>query len=272
MLEHVRKNNVERFKGFGSLYDRNRPAAPEEVVRILEMYLGEPPQTVVDVGCGTGLSTFLWLDRAEQIVGIEPSPDMRGVAEEKWRAAGSPDKLSFREGYSDDLELPDGSADLITCSQSFHWMDPQPSLAEFSRVLRPGGVFAAYDCDWPPVLNEEIEAAYLALNERSDRRAAELSPEREQAHKRSKDEHLRQIRDSGLFRYSREIVFHNWEVCDAERYTSIALSQGGHQTAIKRGAQDVADMAEEFRRQADEFFGGEAKDMLFSYRMRLGVK
>ena len=41
------------------------------------------------------------------------------------------------------------SADIVTCSQSFHWMEPEPTLAEIARILRPGGVFAAYDYDWP---------------------------------------------------------------------------------------------------------------------------
>ena len=271
-MEHIRKNNVERFAGFGELYDRSRPSAPEEVVRILETYLQETPRRVADVGCGTGLSTFLWLDRAQQIVGIEPGAGMRGIAEAKWEAAGRPGQLEFREGYSDALDLEDGWADVVTCSQSFHWMNPQPSLAEFARVLRPGGVFAAYDCDWPPVLNADIEAAYAEFAALADRRAAELAPEEQQAHKWPKEDHLRQIRESGLFRYTREVLFHNREVCDAERYTNIALSQGGMQSAIKRGAEDVAAQAEAFGQAVDTFFAGKERDVLFSYRMRLGVK
>ncbi len=272
MLEHIRKNNVDRFAGFGELYDRNRPAAPEEAVRILETYLEGTPDTVVDVGCGTGLSTFLWLNRALRIYGIEPSSDMRGVAEAKWEAAGRPDSLTFREGYSDDLGFENDSVDLVTCSQSFHWMNPQPTLAEFARVLRPGGVFAAYDCDWPPVLNADVEADYLDLYHLAERRSRELSPEEEQAYKWPKDQHLRQIEESGQFRYVREIVFHNWENCDAARYLGLALSQGGTQAAIRLGAEDVQASAEQLGRTVESFFAGKEKQILFSYRMRLGVK
>lgn len=272
MLESIRKNNVDRFAGFGELYDRSRPAAPPEVVRILESYLGRPPRRVADVGCGTGLSTFLWLDRADEIVGIEPGADMRAVAEAKWEAAGQPARLSFRAGYSDALALEDGWADLLTCSQSFHWMNPQPSLAEFARVLRPGGVFAAYDCDWPPALNADVEAAYADFAALADRRSSELAPPGEQAHKWPKDRHLAEIEDSGLFRYSRKIVFHHWETCDAQRYVNLALSQGGTQNAIKRGAQDVEAAADGFRQRVERFFDGKEKEVLFGYRMRLGVK
>lgn len=272
MSDSIRKNNVDRFAGFGELYDRNRPAAPEEAIRILETYLEGTPDTVVDVGCGTGLSTFLWLDRARRVYGIEPSRDMRGMAETKWEAAGRPESLTFREGYSDRLDFADGTVDLITCSQSFHWMNPQPTLAEFARLLRPGGVFAAYDCDWPPVLSADLEAAYMELYELAERRANELSREDERAHKWPKEQHLRQIEESGHFRYAREIVFHNRERCDASRYLGIALSQGGTQAAIRLGAEDVKALSESFGRRAEAFFDGRTKEVLFGYRMRLGVR
>ena len=88
-MQDIRRNNVERFKGFGTLYDQNRPAAPTEVVDILTTYLGSTPRMVADIGCGTGLSSWIWLNEAERIIGFEPSDDMRSVAESKWESAGS---------------------------------------------------------------------------------------------------------------------------------------------------------------------------------------
>jgi len=44
-------------------------------------------------------------------------------------------------------DLPDGCADIVTCSQSLHWMVPESTFAEVARILRPGGVFATYDYD-----------------------------------------------------------------------------------------------------------------------------
>ena len=272
MSEQIRSNNVERFTGFGSLYDQSRPTAPPEIIEILEMYLQRSPEHVADVGCGTGLSTFLWLDRAKQIIGIEPSSDMRQIAEDKRQAVGNPSSLTFSEGYSDNLDLPDAWADLITCSQSFHWMDPQPTLSEFARVLRPDGIFAAYDCDWPPVVNLELEEAYKELSALAERRVSELSPTVDQAYKWNKDAHLQQIIDSGHFRYAKEIVFHHWETFDAARYVNLALSQGATQGAIKLGAEDVLLAAERFRSHTEAFFAGQSKKILFSYRMRLGMK
>jgi len=83
---------------------------------------------------------------------------------------------------------------------------------------------------------------------------------------------LIQIQKSGLFRFAKEIVFHNWEQCDATRYTNIALSQGALQTAIKLGADDLHQAVENFRNQVVDAFAGETLDVLFSYRMRLAIK
>jgi len=44
--------NAARFGEFADLYDAVRPACPGYAVDILTRYLGRPPQTVVDIGCG----------------------------------------------------------------------------------------------------------------------------------------------------------------------------------------------------------------------------
>ncbi|GJM69351.1 hypothetical protein HMSSN036_15670 [Paenibacillus macerans] len=53
------------------------------------MYLGRAPEYVADVGCGTGLSTMIWLKHAERVIGIEPNDDMRGVALSRLRETGA---------------------------------------------------------------------------------------------------------------------------------------------------------------------------------------
>lgn len=73
--------NVERFSGFADRYDAWRPQPPVVVAKILiQLSGGEAPGLVVDVGSGTGLSTFLWAGRARRVVGIEPNADMRTAA------------------------------------------------------------------------------------------------------------------------------------------------------------------------------------------------
>jgi SAM-dependent methyltransferase len=151
-------------------------------------------------------------------------------------------------------------------------MDPSSTLQEISRCLRPGGVFAAYDCDWPLVLQPGIEARYNQLIAASDALLAELQPAAEQARKWDKEGHLARIKASGAFTYAREIVFHNTEPCDAERYIGLALSQGGIQTVLKLGSSALEQDIAEFSAEVEDYFQGRTLEVLISYRMRVGVK
>ena len=67
--------NAGRFRGFAGLYHDARPACPEYVTDVLTRYLGRRPGTVVDMGCGTGRSTLVWRDKADQIIGVDPGED-----------------------------------------------------------------------------------------------------------------------------------------------------------------------------------------------------
>lgn len=266
------QSNVVRFKGFQNEYDRYRPQAPRLVTELLTGYLKRRPALVVDLGCGTGLSTFLWLAAADSVIGIEPGDDMRGKALEKWKALGSPEGISFIPGYSNALGLPPESADIVTCSQSFHWMEPVSTLKEAGRVLKAGGIFAAYDCDWPPVLEPSIETLYHELIEQAEAIIGRRLPAEERAFKWNKDEHLRRIKDSGEFAFAREVVFHNTERCDAERYVGLTLSQGGVQTVLRLGGGELDETIAVYREEVERYFDGRTLETLLSYRIKLGIK
>jgi SAM-dependent methyltransferase len=46
------------------------------------------------------------------------------------------------DGRAEATTLPDRSIDLITVAQSIHWFEPEPTKAEFLRILKPGGWLA----------------------------------------------------------------------------------------------------------------------------------
>ena len=113
---------------------------------------------MVDLGSGTGSRAGLGA-RADRVVGVEANPAMLTRA----RATTSAANVTFAEGYADATGLEAGSADIVTCAQSFHWMDPTAVLPEVARVLRPGGVFGAYDYDIVPVIEPQVDAAFAAV-------------------------------------------------------------------------------------------------------------
>ena len=64
------------WAGKASSYDRVRPSPPPALLDLLTQVIHLPrPTLVVDVGSGTGLSTAVWGERAERVIGIEPNAD-----------------------------------------------------------------------------------------------------------------------------------------------------------------------------------------------------
>jgi SAM-dependent methyltransferase len=251
--------------GFAAGFDSNRPAPPPVLLDILCLEARvDRPRLVVDLGSGTGLSTRPWADRAEQVIGVEASPEMRAQAE----AATSAENVRFVQAYAQATGLPDGEADLVTCSQALHWMEPEPTFAEAARLLRPGGVFAAYDYDWPPVVSWEIEAAFEELMRRV--RAGRAPDGRGMRY--SKEGHLERIRSSGHFRYAREIVFHSRDRADATRIVGMALSLGPLAVLLNDGLSEEELGLTALRDAANRALGDREAEIFVGYRIRIGVR
>lgn len=260
--------NVQRFSGFASTYDRYRPQPPAIIADILtQIAQGAGLGLVVDLGCGTGLSTRIWANRARQVIGVEPSEDMRYEAH---RQTNSPN-ISYRSGLSHATGLDDRCADIVTCSQSLHWMAPQATFAEAARILRAGGVFAAIDCDWPPTTSSwEIDAAYAEFMKRVS--AIEQQRSLSDGLQRwSKDQHLARMQAGGSFRLTKEIAVHSVETGNAERYVGLALSQGSLQTVLKAGISESEVGLDAFRKTAHRLLGDTPRPWYFTYRIRLGI-
>lgn len=264
--------NVERFSGFEDLYHDARPTPPRMVIDVILGYLRSRPSLVVDLGAGTGLSTLIWRDEADRVMGIEPSDDMRERALRAREEMGSLSHVTFHKRYSHQLGLPSLSADVVTCSQSFHWMDPGPTLKEVGRVLKEGGIFAAYDCDWPPTVDWHIEEQYRSLMARADHIIQLTQPREDWVRRWDKNQHLAQLQRSQEFRFTKEVLFHHQETWTKARFFQLAMSQGGLQTVVQSNLADVSQEIAAFQETLDQYFDESQKTILLSYRMRLGIK
>jgi SAM-dependent methyltransferase len=107
-------------------------AADEPIVA--ECLSGRKPGVALDAACGTGRFAEFLASRGHRVIGVDSSPDMLAYALRR-----VPDG-EFRLGELDRLPLPDDSVDVIVCALALvHVPRLQPVLAEFARVLRPGG-------------------------------------------------------------------------------------------------------------------------------------
>lgn len=259
--------NIERFTGFADHYDDYRPTPPAILAKLLTDLLGdECPSLVVDIGCGTGLSTRYWTDKARRVIGVEPTAAMRTQAE----ARPAPN-LSYREGFSHATGLEAGCAQIVTASQSLHWMEPGGTFHEVSRILEPGGIFAAYDYDWPPVTGLwEVDQAYAACMSSVEELEKTHGIDR-QIRRWSKAGHLQRMRESGCFRYCREVVLHHQDRGNASRLLGLILSQGSVRSLLKLGLPEEELGLVSLREIATNRLGSSDRDWIWSSRLRLGV-
>lgn len=271
-MNGVNPANIERFSGFAETYDRHRPTPPIAILDLLTQVIETPrPALVVDIGSGTGLSTRIWIGRAQRVIGVEPNADMRAIAAAGQRTGGAEEQVEYRDGDSTATALTDGCADIVTISQALHWMEPEPTFAEVGRILRPGGIFAAYDCDWPPTITAELTEAYRAFDERS-RRIEQQHGCSPRVRHYAKGEHLSRIRGSRCFQLTWEVVLHSIESGDAHRLVQLAMSQGDVQACLRAGVTPQELGVPEFQATADRIFQARTLPWYFSYRVRLGVK
>ena len=254
-------------EGFAEQYDAYRPAPPEALLDVLCAYARvDRPRLVVDIGSGTGLSTRAWAMRADEVVGVEPNAPMRERAE----VVTADRNVRYVDAYAHESGLADASADVVTASQAFHWMEPEPVLAEAARILRPGGVFGAYDYELPPIVDPEVDAAFWAYHGARGRLRDERG-ETAGALRWPKAEHLNRIRASPHFRFAREAFVHGTGDCDADSIVGLARSIGPLSRLLPEGYAGELEELVELERFARRVLGTERRPFWLGYRVVLAV-
>lgn len=121
--------NEEKFTGKADLYAKYRPSYPSELIDWL--YDNIKAKTVADVGAGTGKFTRCLAAKPWKITAVEPNEDMRS----KLNIEG----VKAVNGTAENTGLENGSVDLVTVAQAFHWFDEEKFKAECKRILKPDG-------------------------------------------------------------------------------------------------------------------------------------
>jgi SAM-dependent methyltransferase len=128
-----------RFTGLAEIYARSRPSYPAEAIdHVLSRCSLHAGSLLVDVGCGTGISSRLFAGRGLRVIGVEPNSDMRRQAAKEPAPPEAP-APEYRDGTAEATGLPGAVADAVLAAQAFHWFEPEPTLREWHRILKPGG-------------------------------------------------------------------------------------------------------------------------------------
>lgn len=112
---------------------------------LVDLVQPEARWNVLDVATGAGHTALAFAPRVSRVVATDLTAEMLGqtarLASERGLA-----NIETRPGDAERLPFPDASFDLVTCRLAFHhFPHPDAAIAEFARVLAPGGTLGFAD-------------------------------------------------------------------------------------------------------------------------------
>ena len=150
--------NTEKFTGKADVYAKYRPGYPAELfVHLYHKYSLDASSAVADIGSGTGIFTRELLKSGMKVKAVEPNADMRLTAERQLKSCPNFESVN---GSAEHTTLSDGSIDLVTAAQAFHWFDPRLFRKECTRILKKDhfAVLVWYHrIDSAPLMEENAE-------------------------------------------------------------------------------------------------------------------
>ena len=126
----------DHFSGHAEVYRDARPTYPPQLFAWLAEQAPDR-QLAWDVGCGNGQATIALAEHFTRVIGSDPSAAQIGNATPRAN-------VEYRIEPAETSSLGDASASLVTVAQALHWLDHARFFPEVKRVLKPGGVFAAW--------------------------------------------------------------------------------------------------------------------------------
>ena len=258
------ESNAQRFATGAAAYDEHRPSPPPALVPLALAHAGvKRAALVVDLGCGTGLSTRQWAPAADRVIGVDPSEAMLAVA----RARSGPG-VEYVAGHGASVDAADGAADIVSVVQALHWMAPGPTLGEIARVLRPGGVLVVADCEFPPAVHSAVDAAFERFLIEAATASAACDPPGQRWDKAG---HAARVEASGHFSAVRSVPMHAVVHGDARAFVAFAMTTVDWAPLSKLGVAPTSLGVGALQAAADRHIG-EGAQWVFGYRVLIATK
>ncbi|WP_019507106.1 class I SAM-dependent methyltransferase [Pleurocapsa sp. PCC 7319] len=124
------------------------PMLRQSYHQVMEQKLDITPATILDLGCGVGMSTFALQEiyPQAQVTGLDLSPYFLAVAQ--YRGQQNQKNINWVHAAAESTGLADASFDLVSACLMFHELPAtaaQDIITEARRLLRPGGYLAIMD-------------------------------------------------------------------------------------------------------------------------------
>jgi SAM-dependent methyltransferase len=124
------------YSPFARQYAQCRPTYPAELFSYLAT-LGDRRRLAWDCATGNGQAALGLVKHFERVIATD-------VSAEQIRQAPTHPQIEYRIGRAEQSGLDNQSVDLVTVASAIHWFDFDRFYEEVSRVVRPGGLLAAW--------------------------------------------------------------------------------------------------------------------------------
>jgi demethylmenaquinone methyltransferase / 2-methoxy-6-polyprenyl-1,4-benzoquinol methylase len=124
-----------------------------------------PQHTVLDVATGTAAVAIELTRRTGcRVVGLDQSREMLETGRQRVEEAGLGDRIELVEGSADRLPFDEGSFDALTFTYLLRYVDdPETTMRELARVVRPGGTIAMLEFGLPRGLARGAWELYVRI-------------------------------------------------------------------------------------------------------------
>ncbi|MBI4035081.1 MAG: class I SAM-dependent methyltransferase, partial [Candidatus Chisholmbacteria bacterium] len=122
------------FSRLTKYYFQSRQFYSQEVINYCLDLIEQESANILDIGCGTGISTRQLAVRKHQLIGIDSSFDMIARA-----SIPNAKNIKLVTAKAENLPVKPRIFDAVTAFGAFHWFSIPKAVVEIKRVLKLGG-------------------------------------------------------------------------------------------------------------------------------------
>ena len=151
-----------RFRTAAAHYLAGRVPYPRRLLaRVAQLCGLGPGDRMLDLGCGPGQLARAFAPWIDEVVAVDPEPEMLRIAGED-----AAPNIRFVQGSSYDLGPHFGRFRLVVMGRSFHWMDRVETLRRLEGLIEPGGAVALFGDTHPNLPDNAWRQELRALTDR----------------------------------------------------------------------------------------------------------
>jgi ubiquinone/menaquinone biosynthesis C-methylase UbiE len=146
-FKHLIMSSIHYFERIAEDWDLMRESLFSTTLREKNYALAEifNHSTIADIGAGSGFITEGLVNKEVNIIAVDQSPQMLNIMRKKF---SNYKNVEFRLGESEKIPIDESTIDFAFANMYLHHVeDPQKSINELYRILKPGGKLIISDAD-----------------------------------------------------------------------------------------------------------------------------